>query len=168
MRATPEGANPDDALDQLFELSGVLAEYMERDLSARRLTRARAEVVWRLSRCGPVTQRELSQQLRVTPRNVTALLDALEAGGFVIRMPHPSDRRATLVGLTEHGSDTAAALHEDHRRFSGQLFGDVSREDLTRFVTAVARVLARVRELAELPQPPNEVPGVRSDPTNEV
>ena len=55
------------ALERLFELALVLAEAMERGLAERGLTRARAEVLWRLGRQSPVTQRELSQALQCTP-----------------------------------------------------------------------------------------------------
>lgn len=36
--------------------------------------------------------------------------DALQAGGFVERRLHPSDRRATLVTLTELGTPTEIRL----------------------------------------------------------
>jgi hypothetical protein len=55
-----------------------------------------------------MTQRQLSQVLRCTPRNVTGLLDALETAGLVARGRHPSDRPATLVHLTDEGTTLAA------------------------------------------------------------
>src|SRR5260221_10553590 len=96
-----KGANA--TLERLFELAVLLVDAMEGGLSARGLTRARAELIWRLQRQSPMTQRELSRVLRCTPRNVTGLVDALQADGFVTRGPHPTDRRATLVELTERG-----------------------------------------------------------------
>lgn len=136
----------DRALEQLFELAGMLEEYTERGLAERRLTRPRAEVLWRLRRSGPVTQRELSQALRVTPRNVTGLLDGLEAGGFVERRPHPDDRRATLVALTARGRRVVATLAADHRRFAADLFTGVTDSDLRRLSTLLEQVLARLRD----------------------
>ena len=47
---------------------------------------------------------ELGAQLGVTPRNITKLVDGLEAEGLVARKAHPSDRRATLVLLTDKGA----------------------------------------------------------------
>ena len=38
-----------------------------------------------------------------TPRNMTAMVDALEDAHLVIRRPHPTDRRATLVELSPDG-----------------------------------------------------------------
>lgn len=135
------------AFERLFELTVLLGEHMERGLAERGLTRARAAVLWQLYHYGPVTQRVISQALRVTPRNVTGLVDALEADGFVARAPHPTDRRATLVTLTEHGSTVAAALHAEEQEGAGWLFAGVPAADLTRFVITLDRVLARLRSV---------------------
>jgi DNA-binding MarR family transcriptional regulator len=85
----------------------------------RGLTRARAAVIWQLHERGPVTQRTISEALRVSPRNVTGLLDALEAGGYVTR-GSPSHRpTATLVSLTDQGAAAAARLHADYQMAPG-------------------------------------------------
>jgi DNA-binding MarR family transcriptional regulator len=144
--AVAPGAQADEALARLFELAVVLFEAMERGLADRRLSRARAEVLWRLYHRGPMTQRELSQALNCTPRNVTGLLDALQADALVSRGPHPTDRRAVLVGLTEAGTGIVAALNTEHHEGAGYLFGDVPAADLASFVTTVDHVLARLRQ----------------------
>ena len=51
----------------------------------------------------PMRLSELSDRLHIAPRSATEVVDALEARGLVERRPDPSDRRATLVELTEHG-----------------------------------------------------------------
>lgn len=134
-----------DALARLFELAVTLADTMAAGLAERGLTRARATVIWVLREREPLTQRELSQAVGTTPRNVTGLLDALEADGFVAREPHPTDRRATLVSLTERGRGASAVLHAEQQEFAGLLFADVPPERLATFVTALDHVLARLR-----------------------
>ena len=52
---------------------------------------------------GPAIMRNLGDQLGASPRNMTAMVDALEDAGLVVRQPHPTDRRATLVALTPDG-----------------------------------------------------------------
>src|SRR3954470_20186722 len=100
-------------MDRLFDLTVVLGDRMNRRLAEHGLTPARAEVVWVLHHGGPRTQRELSQALKCTPRNVTGLVDALEAGGFVARSTPPTDRRATIVSLTERGATLVTGWHRD-------------------------------------------------------
>src|SRR6266511_3871294 len=110
-------------MDQLFDLAVVLGEVMNNRLAEHGLTPARAEVLWLLHRTGPRTQRELSQLLKCTPRNVTGLVDALERAGFVERTAHPSDRRAIVA----------------------RLIGGIPAEDLAVFSTVLDQVLARLR-----------------------
>jgi DNA-binding MarR family transcriptional regulator len=47
-----------------------------------------------------MTQRQLSEALQCSPRNVTGLVDALGSDGLAERGAHPTDRRASLVALT--------------------------------------------------------------------
>jgi len=138
------GAAAEAVLDRVFELTVRLAEAMQQDQAARELTRAGATLLMALHRFGPLTQRQLSELLRVTPRNVTGLVDALEAGGLVVRGPYPADRRAALVGFTASGRAVATSLDEARQRFAGLLFGEVPADDLARFAAMLDHVLARL------------------------
>lgn len=135
------------ALERVFELAVLLSDALAVGLSDQGLTRARAEVMWRLHQ-GPMTQRNLSEALRCTPRNVTGLVDALEAAGLVARNPHPSDRRATLVALTEAGKETVADWQGEYQDLAAELFAGLSATELRRLVTTLDKVLARLRDSA--------------------
>jgi DNA-binding MarR family transcriptional regulator len=50
-----------------------------------------------------MSQNEIGNDVRVTAQNVTYLVDALERDGLVTRSPHPTDRRVSIVELTEDG-----------------------------------------------------------------
>ena len=67
-------------------------------------TPARARLLAVLQCHGSRKMSELGAELGVTPRNITKLVDGLEAEGLVARKAHPSDRRATLVSLTDKGA----------------------------------------------------------------
>jgi len=137
--------DPNATLDRLFELTSLLGDEMAQSLAVRGLTRARAAIVWRLFHEGPMTQRQISTALNVTRANITGLLDALEEGGFVARNPHPTDRRATLVGITDKGRTAADAMHRDHEEFAGRLFAGLTADELTLFDVALSHVLAQIR-----------------------
>jgi DNA-binding MarR family transcriptional regulator len=96
-----------------------------------------------------MTQRELSEVLRCTARNVTALVDGLQAGGYVTRGPHPSDRRATLVALTEQGTRTARNWTRDYRSLATSLFGELTPAELGGFVAGLDKVLVCLRQSVE-------------------
>jgi DNA-binding MarR family transcriptional regulator len=134
----------EDAFMRLLQLTLVFSGFMQRGMNERGLTPARGALIWQLHHQGPLTQRALSQALRVTPRNVTGLVDALEADGLVVRAPHPTDRRATLVTLTRRGDESAAAMAADYRTGAKDLFGTIDPTALTGFVTTADGLLARL------------------------
>ena len=136
-------------LDRVLTLAVLLDDDMTADLERRGLTRSRAHLVWELHRRGPSTQQTLAKALRVTPRAITGLVDALVDSGFVTREPHPDDRRATLVTFTKRGQKTAQALERDHIEFARKLFGGLPDTTYRVFARGLDTVLARLRELLD-------------------
>ncbi len=63
----------------------------------------------------------------------TRLVDGLEKSGLAVRRPHPTDRRATLVSLTESGTGLARTWQAQYHRLATRLLGDVDRATLTKF-----------------------------------
>jgi DNA-binding MarR family transcriptional regulator len=124
----------------------LLTGAMDSGLAERGLTRARAELLWQVHRQPQTTQRELSQALRCTPRNVTDLVDALESDGLVARRPHPTDRRATLVRLTRGGKAEVARMQAGYAALAAALFGDLPSTDVAALNAAIDQLVARLRQ----------------------
>jgi DNA-binding MarR family transcriptional regulator len=135
------------ALDRVLQLAVLLNEDMARDLESRGLPGSRAHLVWELHQQGPSTQQALAQALRLTPRAITGLVDALVETGFVTRESHPTDRRATLVTFTKQGKKAAEALERDHIQFATTLFAGLPDATFRNFTKGLDAVLARLREL---------------------
>jgi DNA-binding MarR family transcriptional regulator len=68
---------PAEALDQPLELVVLLNEDMTESLAGEGLTLSRAHLLWLLHHDSATTQRALVDSLKVTPRNVTGLVDGL-------------------------------------------------------------------------------------------
>jgi len=56
-------------------------------------------------------QSELARNLQLTSSASTALVDRLERQGVAERVPHPRDRRRTIVRLTDRGHRIATESH---------------------------------------------------------
>jgi DNA-binding MarR family transcriptional regulator len=84
----------------------------------------------------------ISDELGVTRRNVTALVDALEEEGLVRRKSHPTDRRATVIEMTGQGVRTMDRIYDEHRAEVAGLFRGLSEEDRQELV----RLLGSLRE----------------------
>lgn len=63
----------------------------------------------------PPRMADLAERLEVVPRAVTSLVDGLEAGGRVRRVPDPANRRVTRIELTDRGRATLRALRDARR-----------------------------------------------------
>ncbi|HEY4454933.1 MAG TPA: MarR family transcriptional regulator, partial [Pseudonocardiaceae bacterium] len=87
----------------------------------------------------------LSEALKVSSRNITGLVDGLVETGFVTREPHPTDRRATLVTLTEHGKAIGLRMFQEQQEFASTLFGDFAEGELDAFVAGMEKVVTRLR-----------------------
>ncbi len=136
------------ATDKLFELTEVLGAMMERGMAERGLTQARARLLWRLYHHGPLTQRALADLLEVSPRNVTGLIDGLSGDGYVGRRPHPTDRRATLVTLTEHGTAFVQTLRTQRDEMATALLDGLTRDQVENFVQTLDIVVDRLHGIA--------------------
>src|ERR687893_593386 len=106
------------------------------------VTYARMRLLGTLHCNGPQIMSDISDELGVTRRNVTALVDALEEEGLVRRMPHPNDRRATIIEMTGQGAETMDKMYDEHRAEVAGLFRDLSEEDRRE----LARILGSLRE----------------------
>jgi DNA-binding MarR family transcriptional regulator len=52
---------------------------------------------------GAVTQHQLGRSVGVDPSSMVSTIDELEEQGLVERRPHPTDRRAHAIHITERG-----------------------------------------------------------------
>jgi len=134
------------ALDSLLEIVVLLTDDMAKALALHSLTPARAALLWRLQQVGPRTGQRLAADLRVSARNITGLVDGLVASGFVTREPHATDRRASLVTLTDRGSRVVQSLQRDQLEFSDYLFGDLPADRLDLLVVEFDDLLNRIRQ----------------------
>ena len=134
--------------DRLIQLSVVIGRNLDGILGSRGLSISRAPVLWVVSASGPQTQRELADALRVSPRNITGLVDGLVADGFVSREPHPSDRRAILVTLTALGESTVTEIAQAQQEFTTKLFEGWQGSELTPFSKGLDRVVNRLHALS--------------------
>jgi DNA-binding MarR family transcriptional regulator len=92
---------------------------------------------------GPRKMAELADKLGVTPRNVTALVDALEAQDMVRRSAHPTDRRVTMIEITG-GSGAVERQIEALRAAIADLFAGIDSQDRDAFERVLREVRAKL------------------------
>jgi DNA-binding MarR family transcriptional regulator len=97
----------------------------------------------------PRPMKDLAGEWRCDASYVTSLVDGLEERGAVERRPHPDDRRAKVIALTDKGermrSELQAKMHEPPACFDVLSPGEVGqlRDLLAKLVEASATPAVR-------------------------
>jgi DNA-binding MarR family transcriptional regulator len=135
------GADPGPAMEavtSIMRAQQLLLAQLNEVLKPLGLTFPRYEALMLLlfSRNGSLPLGKMGERLQVHPTSVTNTIDGLEAAGFVKRVPHATDRRATLAEITAAGRRTAGRatrVLNDARFFTDPLADD-ELETLTRTI----------------------------------
>jgi DNA-binding MarR family transcriptional regulator len=126
-------AEAGDLARDLVETFGRMTPYwikwLHRTAEPAGLTPARLRVLGTLVREGPSIMHHLSDELGVTPRAITGLIDGLEEDGLVERQRHPSDRRATVIALTDQGRKVTESWWDEHIDRTSEIFGALGERD---------------------------------------
>jgi len=83
-----------------------------------------------VERHGRISAGDLAAESGLTTGAVTALLDRLERGGAVRRVPDPGDRRRVLVELTPEAKRTSGEIYGPMADAAGALLSRYTREEL--------------------------------------
>ena len=134
-------------LDQLLLLATLLHEDQERELGAIGLNQSRTHVMWIVHHRGSLMQRDIADAMGVTPRHVTTLVDELLEAGLAFRNPHPSDRRAVLVSLSDKGTSLMESMTVDHERLAASLTEGWTTGEVDELRGQVETVIARLGAL---------------------
>ena len=133
------GASVDSLASATAAFSGAFERWANHKAIEAGLSAPRLRLLNFVHCHGPQKMADLAGALAVTPRNVTALVDGLEAEGLIRRVPHSTDRRVTMVELT----CSSAHVESQFRIFQdsvGALFADLSvdeRRTLLRLLTTL-------------------------------
>jgi DNA-binding MarR family transcriptional regulator len=120
-------------------------------------TPARARLLMALHCPTGAKMSEIGVRLGVTPRNVTKLVDGLEAEGLLKREPHPHDRRVTLLLLTEKGRLVSRESMGANCATAAQLYERLTpaeRRDLARILRKLLEALRATEPGAAAAPPP--------------
>lgn len=92
------------------------------------------------------SQRQLSAQLGIHRNVMVAVIDKLERQGLVKRMPHPGDRRAFAVTMTDKARELLPKLDAQGRAQEDEITASLSEADRN----AVRELLQRMSVAAGL------------------
>jgi DNA-binding MarR family transcriptional regulator len=141
--------DPSAAAQRLADLFSVFApaflKWQYAGVLVRGMTYPRMRLIHVIAEDGPQIMAALRDRLGVSARNITVLVDGLEKEGFARRVAHPTDRRATLIELTDRGRAAHRGVYAAHADRAAALFASLTPTDqrhLSRILTRLADALA--------------------------
>jgi DNA-binding MarR family transcriptional regulator len=136
---------PPSTAQQLADLFSVLApaflKWQYAGVLVEGMTYPRMRLIHELSEDGPQIMTVLRDKLGVSARTITVLVDGLERDGFAKRAPHPEDRRATVVALTDKGRAAHHAVYAAHADRAAALFATLDHHDQQALLGLLRRLL---------------------------
>lgn len=121
-------------------------------------------LLFELDAAGPSTQAQLAAATGFEPPTITLSIRQLDDAGLVIRRPSPTDRRATLVELSDKGRALLPELKAAWRRLAEQTvagFRSLPLDELTDILADLAASLDASHDPAAgdpLNEPPPALP----------
>jgi DNA-binding MarR family transcriptional regulator len=103
-------------------------------------------VLGRVATHGPITPGEVAAQLRTMPQSLTRTFAALEAAGYLHRMPDPADGRQSLLAATAAGRAALRAEMAPRDRWLARSMAAVLTPDERQSLRHAAALMERLVE----------------------
>ncbi|MBV1904171.1 MAG: MarR family transcriptional regulator [Marinosulfonomonas sp.] len=103
---------------------------LDKRFRALGLTQARWMALWVLSRSGPMTQRDLAEQLGIEGPTLVRQLDGLEKLGLIERRTGDQDRRAKWIHLTKKATPLLTEMADETEQIRRDVLAGIAPADL--------------------------------------
>jgi DNA-binding MarR family transcriptional regulator len=140
---------PDNKREVLFQLSDVaraMRTYVDQCAREHGMTRAQWAVLVRLERNEGMMQAEMAEALDIQPISAARLIDRLCDHRLLERRPHPSDRRANRLYLTQEGRAMLAELAPLGGRIADVVLGSLGDAQIAAFLRQLLEIKDNIRK----------------------
>jgi DNA-binding MarR family transcriptional regulator len=107
-----------------------------------------------ISNRGSTTTGKLAAVLKVTPTNVTGIVDRLLEKKLITRTSDPDDRRVLVLRTTSQGEELVAELRQKRKERMTEIFSRFTEEEAKTVLQAL-KILAKAIEIGE-PNPKSD------------
>jgi MarR family transcriptional regulator, transcriptional regulator for hemolysin len=162
----PRADDPNTIVRLVLETARLACSRYDRALRAHlpSMTLGRCAVLIQLAQHEKPNQAALARILDIRPITLVRLLDRLEAGGFVERIPDPDDRRAHVLALTAKALPMIERIHDLNRKTCNDLHLGISEAEATQLRVLLSRIRSELTAARLNGDPPSrlQAPAVRS------
>lgn len=133
--------------DEMSAFNRKLRAFFDAAVREEGLTLARARVLFALSRRGPLTQKELAEELEIETPTLVRVLDGMARQDLIVRTEDATDRRAKRIDMTAAGKLAFERMHVLATDLRGQIATDISEEDIDTALSVVRRLMRNLQHL---------------------
>ena len=123
----------DKVIVNLRELNHTMRALYEGKESQRRILIILLET-------GPITQRDLTERLRIQPGSASEVIGKLESAGLIRRTPNPADRRTADIHLTSRGMEQAREAARQRKARHREMFSCLSPQEKEALLTLLEKL----------------------------
>ena len=87
-------------------------------------------------------QKALAEQLRVNPSSMSEFIDRLESDGYIVRTVDPTDKRATIITLTEKGQARACEVEDERAENITPIFAALTEDEKAQLLALLNKLIA--------------------------
>ena len=135
-----------EILFQITDVARAMRTYVDQRAREHGMTRAQWGVLLRLERQEGMMQAEMAEALEIQPISVARLIDRLCSQELVERRPHPSDRRANCLYLTDKGRVTLSSFVPLGREISTSVLASFSEAETANLLDMLLRIKGNLRK----------------------
>jgi len=132
-------------VELLWSFAPAYQRWSESLLVEKGLSPQRLRILGSIHERGPRIMSDLKKELGVTATNVTALVDSLENDGLVVRRRHPTDRRATVIELSDKVMSELSPRCTEYKEQVAELFSDLTDQECKAFVKTLEKLWSRLQ-----------------------
>lgn len=133
--------------DEMSAFNRKLRAFFDAAVREEGLTLARARALFALSRRGPLTQKELAEELEIETPTLVRVLDGMARQDLIVRTEDATDRRAKRIDMTAAGKLAFERMHVLATDLRGQIATDISEEDIDTALSVVRRLMRNLQHL---------------------
>ena len=135
-----------EILFQITDVARAMRTHVDQRAREHGMTRAQWGVLLRLERQEGMMQAEMAEALEIQPISVARLIDRLCSQELVERRPHPSDRRANCLYLTDKGRVTLSSFVSLGREISASVLASFSEAETANLLDMLLRIKGNIRK----------------------
>lgn len=133
--------------DEMSAFNRKLRAFFDSAVREEGLTLARARALFALSRRGPLTQKELAEELEIETPTLVRVLDGMARQDLIVRTEDATDRRAKRIDMTPAGRLAFERMHVLATDLRGEIATDISEEDIDTALSVVRRLMRNLQHL---------------------